>query len=87
MKVIGDFDKNNFSGQKTPNGSEDLKESVQRQGIDNTVIIGSLSLQEQEVVKTEIIIGGEIYLKNNTMLVIWQKVPSRWFRQRGKKCT
>ena len=57
--------------KKTHNGSEDLKESVWRQGIDNAVIIGSLSLQEQEVVKAEIIIGGEIYLKNNTMLVIW----------------
>ena len=68
MKVIGDFDKNNFRGQKTHNGSEDLKESVWWQDIYNTVIIGSLSLQEQE---GEIIIGGEIYLKNNTMLVIW----------------
>ena len=67
MKVIGDFDKNNFSGQKTHNGSEDLKESVWRQDIDNTVIIGILSLQEKEA---EIIIGGEIYLKNSTMLVI-----------------
>lgn len=73
VKVIDDFDKNNFSGTVGPkpySGSKDLKESIWRQRVYTPLLLlGVFYFKSKQC--SEVAAGGEIYLKRSYLIFVF----------------